>query len=48
MIYALEKVSSIKTGGRATGVRTQEIGGKIYALVAIYDFGLKIIDVDDP
>ena len=48
MIYALEKVSSIKTGGRATGVRTQEIGGKIYALMACFNAGLIIIDVSDP
>ena len=47
-ICALENVSSIVTGGSASGVSTLEIGVKIYALVAFWDAGLKIIEVSDP
>ena len=46
MIYALEIVSSIKTGGDE--VTTLEMRGKIYAFVACYGVGLEIIEVSDP
>ena len=38
-------VGSIVTGGYAYGVSTLEIGVKIYALVADYNAGLKIIQI---
>ena len=41
-------VGSINTGGEAWGVSSIEIGVKIYALVADYHAGLKIIDVSNP
>ena len=47
-ICALENVSSIVTGGYPRGVSSIEMGVKIYALVADWNAGLKIIDVSDP
>ena len=49
MIYALEIVSSVETGRRyALAVTMHELGGKIYAYVAYFKAGLKIIEVSDP
>ena len=47
-ICALENVNSIVTDGLAEGVSSIEMGVKIYALVADWNAGLKIIDVSDP
>ena len=47
-ICGLEDISSIVTGGYTYGVSTLEIGVKIYALVADYYKGIKIIEVSDP
>ena len=47
-ICALENVSSIDKGGIVVGVSMIEMGVKIYALVADWHAGLKIIDVSDP
>ena len=40
-------VGSIRTGGLVSGLSTLEIGVNIYALVANWDAGLKIIDMRD-
>ena len=47
-ICGLEDISSIATDGYAWGASTLKMGVKIYALVASYNAGLKIIEVSDP
>ena len=41
-------MSSVKTGGKASGVSILKIRGKIYALVPSEIVGLVIIEVSDP